>query len=424
MGFLERLSRSLRGKNGSQVATPEERRSFSPSRLPPSSPLGIVPVATTAPVGARVSGAPFGVAAVAVVAQRDVYPSTDAPLECRAEPACEELSDNEFDEHLTDVFDSLVGQEATPEGQTASADVFTHDHSAAENLFADIAANYARPIKNFIFELKRGTASKEWVEICRPAMRGITKAAQGMGLTLAAKRMVDFESALSLAQKSDSQVLSGSLRNLLLWCYEDLVKVMPQAFVVGEEEQHREGIIINSLLLQIPDVGRVTIDKMYRAGLTSLDTLYLAQPNELAATAGISSELSESICAKFQDYQASVLNSSTESAGLGQRARLAIMLAELRRDHACFQRASQKEWSNPALTSEKREYRQRRQSGILGINVLLAEVGEVDLINELEKLSPERRIKRLEEYLASSPAALEHGATIESNIATPTERVN
>jgi len=334
------------------------------------------------------------------------------------------LSENDFDEHLSDVFESLVDQEAAPEGQTQSANMFTQDNAAAEDLFADIAANYARPIKNFIFELKRGTASKEWIEVCRPAMRGITKAAQGMGLTVAAKHMVDFESALSLAQKSDSQVLTGELRNLLLWCYEDLVKVMPQAFVVGEEEQLREGIIINSLLLQIPDVGRVTIDKLFRAGLTSLDTLYLAKPSELAATADISSELSESICAKFQEYQASLENSSTEPVALGQRARLAMMLAELRRDHAYFQRASQYGWSNSALAAEKQEYRQRRESGILAMNVLLAEVGELDLINELEKLSPERGIKRLEEYLASSPAALEHSATSESKTVTPAERVN
>jgi hypothetical protein len=81
-------------------------------------------------------------------------------------------------------------------------------------------------------------------------MHGITRAAEGMGLSMAAKRMVDFEAALSLAQSSEQRVLGGEIRDLLLWCYEDLIKAMPQAFVLGEEEQQREGIIINSLLLR------------------------------------------------------------------------------------------------------------------------------------------------------------------------------
>ena len=42
---------------------------------------------------------------------------------------------------------------------------------------------------------------------------------------------------------------------------------------------------------------------------------------------------------------------------------------------------------------------------MLWINVLLAEVGEIDLENELQKMSFDRRIQRLEEYLASNSAS-------------------
>jgi hypothetical protein len=90
------------------------------------------------------------------------------------------------------------------------------------------------------------------------------------------------------------------------------------------------------------------------------------------------------------------------------------MIGELRRQHEGFERASEGEWFNPALASEKREYRQQRQFCILSINVLLAEIGEVDLINELEKLSHERRLERLEAYL-SSPTATQEPAIEASN---------
>jgi DNA repair protein RadA len=322
--------------------------------------------------------------------------------------AVAELPDNtklfgsDFDKDLDEVFASLEKQVGFSDAP--AEEMRADDQAIIEQLFADIAANYARPIKNFIFELKRGTATKDWVEICRPAMQGIMRSAEGMGMRLAAQRMMDFEAAMSLVHKSEQRTLSGELRALLLWCYEDLVKVMPQTFVIGEEEQQREGIIINSLLKQIPDVGLITIEKLYRAGLTTLDTLYLAKKDELAIATGISTELSEVICLKFRAYRLGLASNNRAVGELGQRSRLAKMVSELRLQHEAFVHASANEWSNPSLSSAKREFRQQRQSCVLWINVLLAEVGEVDLINELQKMSFERRIQRLEGYI-SSPSA-------------------
>ena len=82
--------------------------------------------------------------------------------------------------------------------------------------------------------------------------------------------------------------------------------------------------------------------------------------------------------------------------------RLSDLVATLRHQHEGFERASAEEWSNPTLATEKRKFRQNRQACVLQINVVLAEMGELDLVNEIQKLSFERRIQRLEEYLASS----------------------
>ena len=311
--------------------------------------------------------------------------------------------DSDFDRDLDDVFASLERQSPSNSSISASSESSSNDEIDAgaqrivEQLFADIAANYARPIKNFIFELKRGTATKEWVDICRPAMQGITRAAEGMGLHLAAQRMIDFEAALSIAERNEQRVLSGEVRNLLLWCYDDLVKVMPKAFAVGEKErQQREGIIINSLLLQIPDVGRVSIDKLYRAGLTSLEALYLARRDELATATGIPKDVCERICAKFQAYRSGL--EASRAGDFCQKSRLGEFVSELRRLHEGYVRASE----DPDLANEKKELRQQRQSCVLWINVILAESGELDFVNELEKVSFERRIERLEEFLRKS----------------------
>jgi hypothetical protein len=398
MGFFDRFAKSFRGKSSEPVTQVDKRPA---STLYPPSKFS---TATTVAVHDYEPAPSLSSTAVALEEPPEIDDLPELQADIPSEGNGLSVFDTDLDSDLDDVFASLLTQETLSDNEPVGAETLAEDQSAVETLFADIAANYARPVKNFIFELKRGTATKDWIEICRPAMHGITRAAEGMGLAQAAQRMVDFEAALSLAQNSEERLLRGDVRDLILWCYEDLIKVMPQAFLVGEEEQQREGIIIDSLLKQIPDVGRVTIDKLYRAGLTSLDTLYLAKRDDLAVATGIPAALSERICEKFQAYRTRLENTPRDLSG--ERDRLALMLTELRRHHEGFQHASANEWSNPDLAAEKRDCRQQRQSCVLWINVLLAEVGELDLINELEKLSFDRRIERIEEYLASPPASM------------------
>jgi hypothetical protein len=399
MGFFDRFSKTFRGKKGAdEEATPSAQpTSFSTLSI-------FAPELTSTKVSAPKLESSVGDGAVAVAELPDFTSPVISDSENSGAGASADYFDSDFEQDLDAVFASLENQntQSAVTAEPSEEDLNSDDQHIVEQLFADIAANYARPIKNFMFELKRGTATKDWVEICRPAMQGITRAAEGMGLRQAAQRMMDFEAALSLAQQNEQRVLAGEVRDLLMWCYEDLVTVMPKAFVVGDEEQQREGIIINSLLAQIPDVGRVTIEKLYRAGLTSLDTLYLARREELAVATGISIELSERICAKFQAYRA------------GPRGQVVVMSKMWANEIDCRNlspnssgntkdtlRASE----DPKRQLSKRDFREQRQACVLWINVLLAEVGEVDLVNELQKMSFERRIQRLEEYLASDSAS-------------------
>lgn len=334
-------------------------------------------------------------------------PRVSVPEVATTAPAANPLAGMNFLDEVVDDFDDAFdaafnSSPSFSSDQPVMAGEVRHDEAAIQDLFSKIAANYAKPVKNFVFELKRGTATKEWVEICRPAMRSISRAAENMELTSAAKRMLDFDEALSLAQTSEERTLTGEIRELILASYEELIEVMPQTFVIGEEEQQREGIIINSLLKQIADLGRVTFEKLYGAGLTSLDTLFLAKKEDLAAATGIPIWLCERICNKFQEYREELDGTPRDVAQSGYRTKLGELVSELRRQHEGFERASAQEWSNPALAVEKRKFRQNRQACVLQINVVLAEMGELDLVNEIQKLSFERRIQRLEEYLESS----------------------
>jgi hypothetical protein len=55
----------------------------------------------------------------------------------------------------------------------------------------------------------------------------------------------------------------------------------------------------------------------------------------------------------------------------------------------------------PAVDARRRRLR-RRQQCFLEINVTLAELGELGLINQLKKLSRKQRLQVLDEYLNKS----------------------
>ena len=80
-----------------------------------------------------------------------------------------------------------------------------------------------------------------------------------------------------------------------------------------------------------------------------------------------------------------------------ERAKLATLISDLRAQQEGYERASSG-WTEDAA-EEKKRLRQARQDTLLQINVVLAQLGEVDLIHELEKLPFERRIERLNVYL-------------------------
>jgi hypothetical protein len=78
-------------------------------------------------------------------------------------------------------------------------------------------------------------------------------------------------------------------------------------------------------------------------------------------------------------------------------------VAELRRHHEAFKRACEADHPDEAIAAQKRSSRCNRQACALEINLLLAEMGEVEMVEELEKLAFEQRLSRLEAHGSRLP---------------------
>lgn len=374
MGFFDFL-RSLWGRGADAPPPPVRQRDDLAGRTAPDSPLAPADEPTPTP-------------------SRPASPAASV-----AGSFADDLV-SDLDEAIGAAFD---GNAVFGDGGGELQDTGGSADDAARDLFASIAANYSRPIKNFIFELKRGTATKDWIEICQPVINSIIDGAESMDLTDDARPMTDFSEALALATATDGREFDDDSRELILSCYDELIETLPGAFELGEEDQRRESIIIHSLLRQIPEVGHVTLEKLYGAGVTSLDALFLANVEDLTSATGVSEWLCERICDKVQQHRERLESGAADEAQFDHRGRLVELVKDLTRRHEAFETIAEEE--SAALAAEKRECRRGRQACALQVNVVLAEMGELDLVEEIKRLAFEKRIERLEQYLAETTGA-------------------
>jgi hypothetical protein len=374
--------------------------------LAPSKPPA--PAPELAPDPEVVTAASAAVSAAVSAAERD-----------RLAAEMAELAPQEVDRALDEAF----GEGASRNVTHVSAIAKELDEASVRELFGGIAANHARPIKNFIFELKRGTATKDWIEVCRPVMATLIEGAHSMELREAARAMTEFDEALSLVHgEGAGSAIEDSARELLLSSFDEMATALPEAFLSGDDERRRDTIIIHALLKQVSDVGHVTFERLYGAGLTSLEALFLANGGDLAATTGIPLWLCDRIVERIGEHRKDLERAQRDS-GLGERREhLRKLIEELRERHDRFERAVSEESADPSRGEAKREYRQERMKYALQIEVVLAEMGELDLVEQIQKLPFSRRIERLTEFIQNSANVVPAGVLASAGAATPAAR--
>ncbi len=322
-------------------------------------------------------------------------------------PAAPTMADPEGSTSIADTFERLLSadvdagfarfEESSADGTQLQVDTALSDLSEVRSLFAQLASNHVRQVRDFMIDLRWSDATADWIGICQPALISLRRAADKLDLEELCAAIDLFWDALSVAQKTGGRTIEGERRKAILECYEELATVMPQAFALDLDRSQREAVILQSLLLQIPEVKKITIDKLYAAGLTTLEAMLLANPGDIAATTGIDEALATRIVTRFRQYRDQVKNATPDATRAGEREKIAQLLARLRQEHAGYEAAAQG-WTRDA-EEKKRELRKARGQTLLDIQVVLARLGEVDRLKEIERLPFERKLAHLEAFL-------------------------
>ncbi len=265
---------------------------------------------------------------------------------------------------------------------------------ANAELFRAMAATHAQPIKDFLLELVVGPTSKQWLDIARPAMESIRRGAVELAQPELVAALATFGDAMNAASKSVGAKIDGAERDGLIRAHAALSAALPQAFDLVRERDLREPLVVRHLLLMVPGVHKVTIDKLYAAGLASLDALCRSTVEDLVQLGRLEREGADAISSRFRQYWSERAAQPVHKAEDRARRKLSTLLEQLGIAHQAFQRAEADE-----DREKKREARNARRASALAINVLLAQLGEVDLVEELERSPTDRRIERVRSYV-------------------------
>jgi hypothetical protein len=131
---------------------------------------------------------------------------------------------------------------------------------------------------------------------------------------------------------------------------------------------------------------------------------YVAKPYDISEAAGISIDLATRIVERFTSYKHEIAAIAPDAGRSKEYAKLDQLSNRLREQNAAFDVAA-KGWSRGA-TRDKRRLRRERGETVLQINVLLARLGEVDLVNHLERLPFHSKVDSLDEYLQDAKTSL------------------
>jgi len=153
MGFFDRFSKTFRGKKADEGPSAAPTGSYSTLSL-------FAPEVNVAPVSPTEFERSVSDGGVAVAEMTDF--ASPVFVDSKANGGTADYFDTDFEQDLDAVFASLENQNSAQPiiSEAADEEMNANDQLIVEQLFADIAATYARPIKNFMFELKRGTAPK------------------------------------------------------------------------------------------------------------------------------------------------------------------------------------------------------------------------------------------------------------------------
>ena len=113
------------------------------------------------------------------------------------------------------------------------------------------------------------------------------------------------------------------------------------------------------------------------------------------AWAAVISATAEAISRAFHTHRTERASLAPERGRKSERTELRALLTALTKSDEEYREAEEADDDR----KRKRELRQHRNTLVQKLDMMLAQLGEVDLVNELKRIPVDRKIKRIDRYL-------------------------
>jgi hypothetical protein len=275
------------------------------------------------------------------------------------------------------------------------------DRAELRALFTELAGHHMVQLRDFMIEVRCGSALAEWISLSEPAVRSVRGMAEQLELEDICSALDQLLAALADARQAGGAISSEHQLGLLA-AYLPLVDLLPGVLELDAERNRREPIIVHSILRQIAGIEKVAIDKLVAANLVSVAALASARADELAQVTGLELELAGRVVDRFRDYRREAGAVATPDPRAELRA-LATLLDRLRQQNQDYDFAAGS-WA-PGVKERKRQLRRERAETLLAIHVSLARLGEVDRLVELDRLNFRRKVEFIDSTLQAARTA-------------------
>jgi hypothetical protein len=326
-------------------------------------------------------------------------PTAEVPtIEVRT-PSARPERNSHFDAAFDAAMNALLDSKAPPPS-AASNNNNASDRRAVSETFSDVAKVHAHPLRELMFQLGMGPTPRQWAAASRPVIRPLLDAAQQIGMLELVGALGAFDAALERAGNEPNPCISEPTAAAIKSAYERLCLQMPDAFSAPANTDGRRLILLESLLLQIPSLQRRMLAKLYAAGLSSLSQLSQARPDEVSAVAGIAPDVAASVVEHVQRFERerSKLGPSELRNQAIERLRAVVnRLGLLQQDFELAEADDDAE--------QKRVARRGREAALLELDLVLAEIGELSVIEELKRCSVQAKLRRVTIYLEQLQAS-------------------
>jgi hypothetical protein len=311
--------------------------------------------------------------------------------------------------------DAALGPGALP--TVAHGTSTDSDQAALRATFEDLAVPYMAEVRGAMMELQWGEAQASWFEMVRPVLRSLRKMAEPVGHTTLVEALDRFDAALAeILAPGQPATPSPAAREALLAAYGPLRACLPRAFELDGERDRREPMIVRALLEQVPGIDPLSIEKLLGVGFGKLSALYAGRADEIAVVSGIDEGVAAAIVTRVQAFRRTTpagLAAVDTAETLRELTRLVVLA---RSQHLAFENAS-RSWSEKDRVG-KRQLRRDRQVSLLQITIELARLGEIDLVQHLEKLPFVRKMDEIDGLIGRAIQSARAKSRFEGRAAT------